>query len=179
MTHLVETNLVPQVIFKTRVGNDAVCGDNTAKWVDLTTDELFMGKKIILFAIPGAYTPTCSSLHAPGYEKHYDEFKVLGIDEVVCLSVNDAFVMSFWQKSLMLKKIFMLPDGNGDFTREMGLLVKKNNLGFGERSWRYSMFVENGVIRKMFIEEGISDNCETDPFLVSDADTMLSYLKNL
>lgn len=177
MIQKTEGDSVPQVTFKTRVGNDAVCGDNLAKWVDLTTDEIFKGKKIVLFALPGAYTPTCSASHAPGYEKHYDEFKDLGVDEVICLSVNDAFVMSFWKKTLTLEKVFMLPDGNADFTRGMGMLVKKENLGFGERSWRYSMLVEDGIIKKMFVEPGFSDNFENDPFEISDAETMLNYLK--
>jgi peroxiredoxin len=174
-----EGNNVPQVTFKTRVRDESVEGENPFRWQDVATDDIFKGKKIVLFSLPGAYTPTCSTTHAPGYEKHYDEMKALGVDEVICLSVNDAFVMYNWKKHLGLEKIFMLPDGNGDFTREMGMLVKKNNLGFGDRSWRYSMFVENGTIKKIFTEDGKSDNFGSDPFLVSDADTMLNYLKTL
>lgn len=179
MPQLQETNLVPQVIFKTRVRDESVEGENPFRWQDLSTDDLFKGKNVVVFSLPGAYTPTCSTTHAPGYEAKYDEIRALGVDEVVCLSVNDAFVMFNWKKHLGLEKIFMLPDGNGDFTRAMGMLVKKNNLGFGDRSWRYSMHVVDGVIQKMFIEEGFSDNCGTDPFLVSDAETMLTYLKNI
>ena len=171
-------NSVPQVTFKTRVRDESVGGENPFRWQDLTTDDVFKGKNIVVFALPGAFTPTCSSTHAPGYEAAYDEMKALGVDEVICLSVNDAFVMYQWKKNLGLSKVFMLPDGNGDFTREMGMLVKKNNLGFGERSWRYSMHVVDGVVKKMFVEEGKSDNFEDDPFLVSDANTMLTYLKN-
>lgn len=171
-------NQVPQVTFKTRVRDESVGGENPFRWQDLTTDDIFKGKNIVVFSLPGAFTPTCSSTHAPGYEAKYDEMKALGVDEVICLSVNDAFVMYQWKKHLGLEKIFMLPDGNGDFTREMGMLVKKNNLGFGDRSWRYSMHVVDGVVKKMFIEEGKSDNFGEDPFLVSDADTMLNYLKS-
>ena len=172
-----EGKKVPQVVFKTRVRDEAVGGDNPFRWQDLTSDELFAGKKVVLFGLPGAFTPTCSSTHAPGYEAKYEEFKALGVDAVVCLSVNDAFTMYQWGKNLGINKVFMLPDGNADFTRGLGMLVKKENLGFGDRSWRYSMLVEDGEIKKAFIESGFSDNCETDPFEVSDAGTMLTYLK--
>ncbi len=168
---------VPQVIFKTRVRDESVEGPNPYRWQDVTTDEIFKGKKIVLFALPGAFTPTCSSFQLPGYEGKYDEFKALGIDEVICLSVNDAFVMFQWGKHQNVTKVKLLPDGSGEFTRAMGMLVKKDNLGFGERSWRYSMYVEDGEIKKVFSEAGFTDNCPDDPFEVSDADTMLAYLK--
>jgi peroxiredoxin len=173
-----ENTPVPQVVFKTRVRDESIGGENPYRWQDRTTDEIFKGKKIVLFALPGAFTPTCSSTHAPGYEKAYDEFKALGVDEVICLSVNDAFVMFKWAKDLGISKVFMLPDGNGDFTRGMNMMVKKENLGFGDRSWRYSMYIEDGIIKKMFVEPGFSDNCPDDPFEVSDAETMLQYLKS-
>ncbi len=178
MAHITEGNPVPQVTFKTRVRDDSLGGDNPFKWHDLTTDDVFKGKKVVVFSLPGAFTPTCSSTHAPGYEDKYDEFKALGVDEVICLSVNDAFVMYQWKLKLGLEKVFMLPDGNADFTRGMGMLVKKTNLGFGDRSWRYSMLVEDGIIKKMFVEPEFGDNCPTDPFEVSDADTILNYLKS-
>ncbi len=168
---------MPEVTFKTRVRDESVEGENPFRWQDVTTDDIFKGKKIVLFALPGAFTPTCSTTHAPGYEAAYDEMKALGVDEVICLSVNDAFVMFQWKKNLGLEKVFMLPDGNGDFSKGMGMLVKKTNLGFGDRSWRYSMLVEDGVIKKMFVEPGFSDDCSTDPFEVSDAPTMLAYVR--
>ncbi len=168
---------VPDVVFKTRVRDESIGGENPFRWQDVSTKELFGGKKIVLFALPGAFTPTCSSTHLPGYEKSCDEFAKLGIDDVICLSVNDAFVMFQWAKNLGVRKVHMLPDGNGEFTEKMGMLVKKENLGFGTRSWRYSMYVEDGAIKKAFIEPGFSDNCPTDPFEVSDAGTMLAYLK--
>lgn len=171
-------NRVPNVTFKTRVRNDALEGDNPFEWKDLTSAEIFDGKNVVVFALPGAFTPTCSSTHLPRFEELYDELKAQGVDEVICLSVNDAFVMYQWGLKLGRKNVFMLPDGNAEFTRKMGMLVDKSNLGFGMRSWRYSMYVENGEIKKLFSEDGFQDNCPTDPFEVSDADTMLDYLKN-
>jgi peroxiredoxin len=168
---------VPNVIFKTRVRDESVEGPNPYRWQDVSSDDIFKGKKVVVFALPGAFTPTCSTTHLPGYESSYDEFKGLGVDEVYCLSVNDAFVMFQWGLIQGIKNVKMLPDGSGEFTRAIGMLVKKDNLGFGERSWRYSMYVEDGIIKKIFSEEGLSDNCETDPFQVSGAVTMINYLK--
>lgn len=173
-----EGKKVPNVVFKTRVRDPKVKGPNKFKWKNLTSKEVFKGKRIIILALPGAYTPTCSSTHLPGFEAHYDEIKKYGIDEVYVLSVNDAFVMFNWCKKLNIKKVKFLPDGNGDFTRKMGAMVKKTNLGFGERSWRYSMVVNDGKIEKLFTEDGKMHNCPSDPFEVSDAKTMLKYLKN-
>ncbi|ACB52474.1 peroxiredoxin [Crocosphaera subtropica ATCC 51142] len=168
---------VPSVVFKTRVRDESVPGPNPYRWQDLTSEEIFKGKKVIVFSLPGAFTPTCSSNHLPRYEELYDEFKALGVDEVICISVNDAFTMFQWGKQQEAKNVFLLPDGNGEFTRKMGMLVDKSNLGFGMRSWRYSMLVNDCKIEKMFVEPGYEDNCPTDPFEVSDADTMLAYLK--
>ena len=169
---------VPNTVFKTRVRNDAIEGPNPFEWKDLSSDELFKGKKVVVFSLPGAFTPTCSTSHLPRFEELYEEFAALGVDEIVCVSVNDAFVMYQWGRSQGAEKVFLLPDGNGEFTRKMGMLVCKENLGFGMRSWRYSMFVDNGEIKQMFVEDGYEDNCATDPFEVSDADTMLNYLKS-
>ncbi|MEJ2508029.1 MAG: glutathione peroxidase [Gammaproteobacteria bacterium] len=158
-----EGQRVPEVVFRTRQGPD---------WVDVSTNDLFKGKTVVAFALPGAFTPTCSSTHVPRYNQLADELKRQGVDEVVCLSVNDAFVMNAWQEAEHADKITFLPDGNGDFARGMGMLVSKDDLGFGERSWRYSMLVKDGVIEKMFIEPDEPG----DPFEVSDADTMLAYI---
>lgn len=168
---------VPDVTFKTRVRDESVGGPNPFRWQDVTTNDLFAGKRVVVFALPGAFTPTCSSTHLPGYEELYDDIRAQGIDEIICLSVNDAFVMFQWGKHLGAKKVFLLPDGSGEFTRKMGMLVAKDNLGFGMRSWRYSMVVDDKAIEKMFVEPGYSDNCPGDPFEVSDAKTMLNYLK--
>ena len=170
---------VPNVIFKTRVRDESIGGDNPFRWQDVSTDDIFKNKKVVIFSLPGAFTPTCSSTHLPGYEKHYDEFKGLNVDEVYCMSVNDAFTMYQWGKHLGVSKVQLLPDGNGDFTRGMGMLVKKENLGFGMRSWRYSMFVDNGEVKQLFSEAGKCDDFGADPFEVSDVDTMLKYLKTL
>ncbi len=167
---------VPSIVFKTRVRDESVDGENPFRWQDVSTDDIFKGKKIALFALPGAFTPTCSSTHLPGYEENYEALKAAGIEEVYCLSVNDAFTMFQWGKHLGVEKVKLLPDGNGDFTRLMGMLVKKENLGFGDRSWRYSVIVDNCEIVKLFAEAGRSDNFGADPFEVSDATTMLNFL---
>jgi len=168
---------VPDVVFKTRVRDESVEGSNPYRWQDTTTKEIFGGKKVVVFSLPGAFTPTCSSNHLPRYEELHAEFKALGVDEIYCISVNDAFVMFKWGKEIGATNVKLLPDGNGEFTRKMGMLVEKSNLGFGMRSWRYSMLVNDGKVEKMFVEPDFSDNCPTDPFEVSDADTILAYLK--
>ncbi len=170
--------IVPNVVLKTRVRDESVGGDNPYRWQDVQSADLFKGKKIVLFSLPGAFTPTCSSTHLPGYEEKYDELKSLGADEVYCISVNDAYVMNQWGKHQNIHKVKLLPDGSTLFTKGMGMLVKKDDLGFGERSWRYSMFVVDGKIEKFFIEPGFMDDCPTDPFEVSDVDTMIGYLKS-
>jgi peroxiredoxin len=171
------TVTVPDVVFKTRVRDESIGGDNPFRWQDVSTDDIFKGKKIVVLALPGAFTPTCSSFHLPGFDAKYQDLLEQGVDDVYCLSVNDAFTMFQWGKHLGIKNVKMLPDGNGDFTRLMGMLVKKENVGFGHRSWRYSMLVENKKIVKLFCEPGLTDNCPDDPYTVSDADTMLKYLQ--
>jgi thioredoxin-dependent peroxiredoxin len=168
---------VPDVVFKTRVRDESIGGDNPFKWQDVSSKDIFAGKKVVVFSLPGAFTPTCSTSHLPRYEELYNEFKALGVDEIYCLSVNDAFVMYQWGLKQGAKNVKLLPDGNGDFSKAMGMLVDKSNLGFGKRSWRYSMLVNDYKVEKVFSEEGFIDNCPTDPFEVSDADTMLNYLK--
>jgi peroxiredoxin len=169
---------VPQVTFKTRVRDESVGGPNPFRWQDLTSKEIFAGKRVVIFSLPGAFTPTCSTSHLPRYEELYSEFKALGIDEVICISVNDAFVMYQWGQHQKVKNVFLLPDGNGDFTRQIGMLVDKSNLGFGLRSWRYAAVFNDSKIEKIFIEPGYQDNAPSDPFEVSDADTVLAYLKS-
>lgn len=169
---------VPTVVFKTRVRDESIDGENPFRWQDVTSDEIFKGKKVVVFSLPGAFTPTCSSTHLPGYENKYQEILDQGVDEVYCVSVNDAFSMFHWAKQLDVQNVKMLPDGNADFTRLMGMLVKKENLGFGDRSWRYSMLVDDGVIQQMFVEPGKTDNFADDPFTCSDVDTILEYLKS-
>jgi len=165
---------VPPVTFKTRITTEDSPG---FKWGEITTDEIFANKRIALFGLPGAFTPTCSSTHLPGFEANYDEIINGGVDEVYCLSVNDSFAMNAWFSSLDIQNVKALPDGKGEFSRKMGFLVDKSNLGFGMRSWRYSMIVNNGIVEMMWVEEGMDDNVEDDPFQVSDAYTMIEYLQ--
>lgn len=154
---------VPQVSFKIR---------EDYKWVTKTSDDIFKNKRVALFALPGAFTPVCSSVHLPRYNELYDTFRSYGVDDVVCLSVNDSFVLNEWKKAEKADKITMLPDGNGEFSKKLGFLVNKSDMCLGDRSWRYSMVVEDGIIEKMFIEpEG-----EEDPYGESSAETMLKYL---
>ena len=168
---------VPEVTFKTRVRDESVGGDNPFRWQDASSADIFGGRNVVVLALPGAFTPTCSSTHLPGYEAQYERLREAGVDEIYCLSVNDAFSMFQWGKQLGISQVKMLPDGNAEFTRRMGMLVKKENLGFGDRSWRYSMHVVDGVIQQLFVEPGLVDNCPEDPFEVSDVDTMLNYLQ--
>ncbi len=168
---------VPQTQFQTRVRDDSIAGPNPFTWKTVSSDDVFAGKRVVVFALPGAFTPTCSTSHLPRFEELHDHFAAAGIDQVICLSVNDAFVMYQWGKAQGADKVFLLPDGNGEFTRKMGMLVDKSNLGFGMRSWRYAMIVNDGEIEKMFVEPGFADNAGDDPFEVSDADTVLAYLE--
>lgn len=168
---------VPHVVFKSRVRDESIGGENPYRWQDVTTEDMFAGKKVVVFALPGAFTPTCSATHLPEYEKRYQEFKDLGVDAVYCVSVNDAFVMNKWAEHQGADNVQMIPDGSAEFTRKMGMLVKKDDLGFGLRSWRYSMYVVDGSIEKMFIEDGFMDDCPTDPFDISDAGSMIEYLQ--
>lgn len=158
-----EGKKVPSVVFHTRQGD---------AWKDVSTDELFNNKTVVVFSLPGAFTPTCSSTHLPRYNELADVFKANGVDDILCVSVNDTFVMNAWKSDQEAENITVIPDGNGEFTQGMGMLVSKEGLGFGDRSWRYSMLVKNGVVEKMFIEP----EKEGDPFEVSDADTMLKYI---
>lgn len=158
-----ENQKVPSVTFRTRQNGD---------WKDVTTDEIFAGKTVVVFSLPGAFTPTCSSTHVPRYNELARALKENGVDEIVCMSVNDGFVMSEWAIDQKAENITFIPDGNGEFTDGMGMLVDKDDLGFGKRSWRYSMLVKDGIVEKMFVEP----QKPGDPFEVSDADTMLDYI---
>lgn len=163
MSHPMEGQKVPQVTFRSR---------RNGEWVDITSEELFKGKTVVVFALPGAFTPTCSSTHLPRYDELAPTFFATGVDDIVCLSVNDAFVMEEWKRDQQVEHVNMIPDGNGEFSNGMGMLVNKQDLGFGKRSWRYSMLVKDGTIEKMFVEPEVPG----DPFEVSDADTMLTHI---
>lgn len=159
----IENKSIPDITFKIQKDN---------QWQDLTTKEIFANKKVIVFCLPGAFTPTCSSAHLPRYDELAGVFKTNGVDDIYCLSVNDTFVMNAWASTLKTSNIKMIPDGNGELSEALGMLVDKSAIGFGKRSWRYSMLVNNGVIEKAFIEP----DKPGDPFEVSDADTMLNFI---
>ena len=176
MTDLLPT-VVPAVVFKTRVRDDSIESTNPYRWEDLTTYDYFSGKRVVLFSLPGAFTPTCSTYQLPGFEEKYDEFKSQGIDEIYCVSVNDAFVMNKWAESQGVQNVKVIPDGSGAFTSKMNMLVQKDNLGFGVRSWRYAVVVNNGKIEQWFIEPGIEHNCATDPYGESSPENVLAWLQ--
>jgi thioredoxin-dependent peroxiredoxin len=169
---------VPDVTFKTRVRDTAIEGPNPFRWQDVTSTDVFAGKRVVVFALPGAFTPTCTSEQCPAYEASYDALRSAGADEVYCLSVNDAFVMFQWGKMLGLEKVKLLPDGSGHFTRRMGMLISKDHLGFGDRSWRYAMIVDDGKIVAWFEEPGINDDgTDADPYDVSGPESVLVWLE--
>ncbi|QIV96211.1 peroxiredoxin [Allofrancisella inopinata] len=169
---------VPNVTFKTRVRDESVGGSNPFRWQDLTTSEIFNNKRVIVFSLPGAFTPTCSTYQLPGFENNFDKFKQLGIDEIYVLSVNDSFVMNKWVEFQKIKNIKPIPDGNGEFTAALDMLVDKENLGFGKRSWRYAMVVNNGEIEKFFVEPGKCNNSEDDPYGETSPENLLKYLES-
>ena len=169
---------VPDVTLKTRVRDESLGGPNPFRWQDLPVREAFAGKRVVVFSLPGAFTPTCSNEQCPSFDRLFDEFQALGIDEVYCISVNDAFVMHQWGRSLGLKNVKLLPDGPGDFTRRMGMLINKDHLGFGMRSWRYAMVVDSNIITEWFEEPGINDTgADEDPYGQTSPETLLDALK--
>lgn len=158
---------IPNITFKFRIDGE---------FVDVTTDELFKGKRVVLFSLPGAFTPTCSTFQLPGFELEYEKFKDAGINEIYCASVNDAFVMNAWAKDQNIQNVKMIPDGNGELTEAMGMLVEKFNLGFAMRSWRYAAVIDNGNIEWMVEEPGRSDNCSEDPYIETTPQKVYEYV---
>ena len=173
-----EGRRVPHVVFKTRVRDDSIGGDNPFRWQDVSTEDLFAGKRVVVFSLPGAFTPTCSNEQCPAFERIYQDLTAAGVDDVYCISVNDAFVMYQWGLKLGVKNVRLIPDGSGHFTRRMGMLVDKDHLGFGYRSWRYVMVVNDGVIEKWYEEPGINDEgSDNDPYTVTNPDVVFEYLR--
>ena len=160
---------IPQVEFVFR---------ESGEFVTRTSAELFNDKRVVIFSLPGAFTPTCSAYQLPGFEEKYNDFIGLGIDDIYCISVNDGFVMNAWAQDQNIENVKLIPDGNAYFTRSMGMLVNKSNLGFGERSWRYAAIVNNGIVEKLFIEDGQRDNASTDPYEETTPDKVLEYVKS-
>jgi len=167
---------LPVVKFNTRVRDDSLLSENPYRWENVSSYDLFRDKRVVVFSLPGAFTPTCSTYQVPGFEKNYDKIKDLGVDEIYCISVNDSFVMNKWAKYQELEGVKVIPDGNGEFTRLMGMLVQKFNLCFGMRSWRYAMIVNNGVVEAWFEEPGRCDNAEDDPYGVTSPENIMTYL---
>jgi peroxiredoxin len=176
---MLQGKLIPNVVFKTRVRDESIGGDNPFRWEDVTTDDLFEGKRVVVFSLPGAFTPTCSTYQVPEFEEAYECIKSLHVDDVYCVSVNDSFVMNAWAKAQGVENIKMIPDGSGRLTEALGMLVDKDNLGFGRRSWRYAMVVTDSVIEKGFEEPGQMDNCPDDPYGESSPATVISYLEGV
>jgi len=173
-----EGKRVPSVVFKIRVPDTSGAGrENPFVWKDSPTSEFFQSKRVLVISLPGAFTPTCSTYQVPNFEKNYNKIKNLNIDEIYVISVNDAFVMRKWRIDQNVEKIKFIPDGNGQFTRHMGMLVDKSNLGFGMRSWRYAMVVDHGIIEKMFVEPGYSDNASKDPYGETSPENVINYLE--
>ncbi len=169
---------LPHVTFRTRVRDESIEGPNPFRWEDMTTADYFKGKRVILFSLPGAFTPTCSTYQLPGFEKNAGTFADLGVDEIYCMSVNDSFVMNKWAQSQDLENVKVIPDGSGEFTRKIGMLVSKDNLGFGMRSWRYAAVINDGVVEAWFEEPGLCDNHGEDPYGVSSPETVMDWLKD-
>jgi peroxiredoxin len=170
---------IPDVTLKTRVRDDTIGGDNPFRWQDLRVRDAFAGKRVVVFSLPGAFTPTCSNEQCPAFERLHDEFAKAGVDAVYCISVNDAFVMYQWGLKLGLDKVRLLPDGSGDFTRRMGMLIRKDHLGFGMRSWRYAMVVDDNVITHWFEEPGINDEgADEDPYGETAPEHILAALQD-
>jgi peroxiredoxin len=170
---------VPNVVFKLRVRDESLLGDNPYRWDQVSAQDLFGNKRVLIFSLPGAFTPTCSTYQLPNFEKLYPQFKAIGVDEVYCMSVNDAFVMNAWAKTQQVNNVKVLPDGSGEFTRQMGMLVDKDNLGFGQRSWRYAVYVDNMKIVKSWVEPGLRDNAEDDPYGETDPHNIIAQLVEL
>lgn len=170
---------VPSVTFKTRVGDtppEAGGCPIGGVWKDVTSADVFSGKKVVVFSLPGAFTPTCSTYQLPGFEENFSKFQEMGVSDIYCISVNDSFVMNAWADQLGIKNVKVLSDGNGEFTRQIGMLVEKSNLGFGYRSWRYAMVVDNGEVEAWFEEPGRRDNADSDPYGETSPDNVMAHL---
>ena len=173
--------MIPKVTVRVRIGDEVETDGGCAiggQWLNKTTDDFFKGKRSVLFSLPGAFTPTCSSLQLPGFEENYEKIKGLDVDEIYCVSVNDSFVMNAWANHMKIKKVKMIPDGSGNFTRFMGMLIGKNHLGFGNRSWRYMCVINNNTIERWWQEPGINnEGTDDDPYVESTPENMVRYIE--
>jgi peroxiredoxin len=168
---------LPNVTFRTRVRDESIEGPNPFRWQDMSTEDYFKGKRVVLFSLPGAFTPTCSTYQLPGFENNFEKFKELGVDDIYCMSVNDSFVMNAWARNQELKNVKVIPDGSGEFTRQVGMLVAKDNRGFGDRSGRYAAIIKDGEVEAWFEEPGREDNHGDDPYGESSPENVLKHLE--
>ena len=166
------------IVFHVRHRDESIGGENPYKWKEITTADYFNNKRILLFSLPGAFTPTCSTYQLPGFEKHYDAIKKHGINEIYCISVNDSFVMNKWAQDQHIRNVKVIADGSALFTNYMNMLVLKDNLSFGQRSWRYAAIINNGVVEKLWEEPGKMDNCLDDPYGETSPEKILQDIKN-
>ena len=167
-------DMVPSEVFKTRAYDTE---NEEFYWLDVSTWDVFAGERVLIFSLPGAFTPTCSTYQLPDFENLAPEFFEEGIDSIYCITVNDAFVTNAWARHNELENVIVLPDGSGKFTEEMQMIVDKDNLGFGRRSWRYAAVVDNGHIVDWFIEEGREDNHDKDPYMFTAPAFILNKLR--
>ena len=170
---------IPNITFMMRQGDempeDGGCPIG-GEFVPTTTDQLFGNKRVVMFSLPGAFTPTCSSQQLPGFESMYAEFKEQGIDEIYVASVNDGFVMNAWKDALGIKNVRVIPDGNGELAESLGMLIDMTAIGFGRRSRRFAAVVNNGSIEKMFVEPE-STPTNGDPYSESSPENVMRYLR--
>ena len=179
---MIEGFKIPKVTFRIREGDEVETDGGCAiggTWKNETTDDYFNNKRVVIFSLPGAFTPTCSSQQLPSFEKEYGQLKLLAVDEVYCVSVNDSYVMNAWAKHMGITSVKLIPDGSGNFTRFMGMLIGKNHLGFGMRSWRYMAVINDGVVEKWWQEPGINnEGLDDDPYFESTPKNVIDYLRN-
>ena len=179
---MIEGFKIPNVTFKVREGDTAENQETCSvggKWIEKNTDDFFKGKRVILFSLPGAFTPTCSSQQLPGFENNFDKIKELGVDEVYCCSVNDSYVMNEWAKKMRVSNIKLIPDGSGLFTKYMGMLIAKDHNGFGQRSWRYMAVIKDGIVEKWWQEPGINNTgSDDDPYIETTPENSINYLSS-
>ena len=177
---MIEGFKIPSTTFRVRSGDSVLeegCSFDEGTWTTVSTDDYFKGKRVVLFSLPGAFTPTCSSTQLPGFEENYKAIKTMGIDEIYCCSVNDTFVMNAWAEVLKIKNVKVIPDGSGNFTRYMGMLIGKNHVGFGMRSWRYMAVINDGIVEQWWQEPGINnEGSDADPYGQTTPENMMDYL---
>ena len=172
------TQTIPNVTFAFREGDETPVGGGCpigGNFVFKTTNDLFANKRVVVFSLPGAFTPTCSTYQLPGFEEQFANFQAKGIDAIYCVSVNDGFVMNEWARALNIKNVKVIPDGAGAFTEGMGMTVDMSAIGFGKRSRRYAAIISDGKVEHMFVETASSE-ADPDPYEVSSPENVMKHL---